>query len=221
MDRAAWLRRGKGWLALAGAMLLLGVLGGCAATAVVSHVSTFGTWPADRKPGHYVFERLPSQQAQPEAQAKLEAAAEPALKARGFERAASPAQATLTVELGTQVRVEPRVRYDPFSYPYGWPHGAYAPYWRPGWAGGYWWGPGRGYAMSLSMDPPWVTLQVDLLIRDRRSGQVLYETHAAHDRVGAVDETVLPYVFEAALDGFPQPAPSPRVVTVPLPQADR
>ena len=46
--------------ALAGALLL----GGCAGISTVSsNVSSFGEWPADRKPGTYAFERLPSQQA--------------------------------------------------------------------------------------------------------------------------------------------------------------
>ena len=45
------------------APLTLG-LGGCAAMrSVSSEVSTFGEWPATRKPGTYAFERLPSQQA--------------------------------------------------------------------------------------------------------------------------------------------------------------
>ena len=87
---------------------------------------------------------------------------------------------------------------------------------------GGWWGTGgSGLSLSLALEPPWVTLEVRLLIRDRRDGRVLYETQAAHDRVGAVDEAVLPYVFEAALDGFPQPPRGRRVVTVPLPEAER
>ena len=38
---------------------------GCASmTSVTADVSTYGAWPADRKPATYGFERLPSQQEQ-------------------------------------------------------------------------------------------------------------------------------------------------------------
>ena len=61
------------------------LLGGCAAfNNLSSEVSTYGPWPAERKPGAFVFERLPSQQAQPEQQSQLEAAARGALEAAGF-----------------------------------------------------------------------------------------------------------------------------------------
>ena len=40
------------------------VLGGCAAfNNLASDVSSYGPWPAERKPASFVFERLPSQQA--------------------------------------------------------------------------------------------------------------------------------------------------------------
>ena len=48
------------------------VLGGCAAfNNLNNEVSTFGPWPAERKPASFVFERLPSQQAHPERQTEL------------------------------------------------------------------------------------------------------------------------------------------------------
>ena len=68
------------------ALLAVGLLGGCAAlNNVRSEVSTFGEWPAARKPGAYAFERLPSQQSQADQQAQLEALARPALAAAGFQ----------------------------------------------------------------------------------------------------------------------------------------
>ena len=210
-------------LAMAGATL---VLSGCAATSVVSQVSSYGPWPQERQPGAYVFERLPSQAVQAADQARLETAAEPALLKRGFHRVEQAAQADYTVQIDAGVRTEPRMRYDPLLVPYGM-HPAYGapgpghPYfWRPG-LGGWWGTGGSGLSMSLALEPPWVTLELRLIIRDRRDGRVLYETQAAHDRVGAVDEAALPYVFEAALDGFPQPPRGRRVVTVPLPGSER
>ena len=216
----AWARRFGLLCLLAGAA----VLAGCAATNVISQVSSYGPWPEARQPGAYVFERLPSQAVLAADQSRLESAAEPALLKRGFHRVEQAERADYSVQIDSGVRVEPRVRYDPLLVPYGM-HPVYIgpghPYfWRPG-VGGWWGTGGSGLSLSLALEPPWVTLEVRLLIRDRRDGRVLYETQAAHDRVGAVDEAVLPYVFEAALDGFPQPPRGRRVVTVPLPEAER
>lgn len=180
---------------------------GCAnVSSVTSQVSSYTSWPEGRKPGHYVFERLPSQQSQPAVQDKLEAAAQPALAAAGFEWVADAAKADVTVQVGAQAHVDARRRsYDPFWGPWG-----------PGWGG--WWGGGRGgLSMSMSMEPAYVHMQVDVLIRDKRSNQALYETHAQHERLGAVDDRLLPYLFEAALKDFPQQAVSPRAVTVTVP----
>jgi hypothetical protein len=182
------------------------MLGGCAGmTELSSQVSSQGNWPEGRKPGRYVFERLPSQQAQAELQDKLEADAQPSLAAAGFERVSDAQQADVSVQVASQVQIDRRSRYDPYWGPWG----------RPGWGG--WWGPGRGgVSMNWAMEPPYVLMQVDVLIRDRRSNQVLYETHATYDRLGSADERLYPYLFEAALKDFPHQAVSPRVVTVPV-----
>lgn len=218
------------WLCVAGAVA---VLSGCAATSVTSQVQSFGQWPAGRKPGTFVFDVLPSQQAQQDQQGQrgqgepvsvvaLQAAALPALQASGFTLA-PPEQAEraeLMVQLVARSKVEPRNRYGsfggfythpfghPFAYPYGFPQG------RIGFGGPV-------FMWSPAMEPPWATLRVEVIVRDRRSSQVLYETHASHDRLGSVDESVLPYLFEAALQGFPEALPGPRVVDIPLPQKPR
>lgn len=196
---------------------MLAVLAGCAGmSSVTSQVSSYGSWPEGRKPGAYVFERLPSQQSQPALQGQLESAAQPALAAMGFVLAPDAQSADTTVQVAAQVHVTSQPRYDPFWAPYGpyWPHGAYGPPGSAAWGG--WWGAGGGggLAFSMSMAPPSVQMQVDVLIRDRRSNQVLYETHARHERVGTADDRLYPYLFEAALKDFPQQAPSPRAVTV-------
>ncbi len=186
---------------------------------VTSKVSSFGTWPQGREPGAYVFERLPSQENRAEEQAVLEAAAEPALATAGFKKVDDPKQADVTVQVGAQARVEPRYpgAWGPYYGPYG-PHGSpyYSP-WRPGF-GGWWGGGGRGgLSISMAMEPPWTQMQADLLIRDRRNNQVLYEAHAVHERVGSPIDALYPFLFEAALKDFPRQAVSPRVVTVPVP----
>lgn len=188
-------------------------LAGCASSPdVVSRVSSFGSWPQGRAPGQYVFERLPSQQTQPAWQAKLEEAAEPALAAAGFRKAAKPEQADVSVQLSASSREDPASRY------------YYDPFWGPGRFGwGGWWGSGgySGISMSMRMEPVWIQMQVDLLIRDRRSNQVLYETHAVHDRQNTVDESLFGPMFEAALKDFPYPAVNPRTVTVTRPVDNR
>ncbi|MGC4062810.1 MAG: DUF4136 domain-containing protein [Aquabacterium sp.] len=200
------------WLGLLMACLVaapLLVLGGCAGmTELTSQVSSQGNWPEGRQPGRYVFERLPSQQGQAELQDKLEAAAQPSLAAAGFEPVGDAQKADVSVQVASQIQIDRRSRYDPYWGPWG-------PWGRPGWGG--WWGPGRGgVSMGMAMEPPYVLIQVDVLIRDRHSNQVLYETHATYDRLGAADDRLYPYLFEAALKDFPHQAVSPRVVTVPV-----
>ncbi|TDP80799.1 hypothetical protein EV672_11014 [Aquabacterium commune] len=218
------------WLMLLCVVCGAAWLSGCAATSVTSQVQSFGQWPPGRKAGTFVFDVLPSQQA-PQApgavsQDKLQAAALPTLQSLGFSLL-SPDQAEradVLVQLGLAVRVEPRLRYEPYGshgpfgpwglFPpgaYAYPHGRSPHHWR---GGSVWWGPG----WVASMEPPWVTLRVSVILRDRRTSQVLHEAHASHDRLGAVDESVLPYLFRAALQGFPDAPPGPRVIDVPLPQ---
>jgi len=149
--------------------LSLGFLSGCASlNSFSSQVSSHGSWPADRQPGAYVFERLPSQTATPELttqQTQLEDAARPALAAAGFTEAADPSLAKVVVQLASQVQVEVRPPLDNFWYPYG----------RWGWGG--FWGPGRGgIALGVNLEPPYVQMQVSVLMRDRSTHQVLYET---------------------------------------------
>lgn len=199
-----WMRR---------LFLLIAVLAlsGCASLSQFSsQVSTHGTWPQGRAPGSYAFERLPSQAAQPDLQDRLEAAARPALLAAGFTEATDTSLASVVVQLAAQVQVEPRPPLDNFWYPYG----------RWGWGG--FWGPGRsGMGVSLHMEPPYVQMAVSLLIRDRQTHAVLYETRARHDRLGAVDARLYPLLFEAALTDFPQVAVSPRTVTITIPPQSR
>ncbi|MDH5541307.1 MAG: DUF4136 domain-containing protein, partial [Rhizobacter sp.] len=84
--------------------LALALLGGCASLNTVrSEVVTYGAWPAERKPGRYAFERLPSQQANAVRQAELEAAAARALAAAGFTAAPDAAQADVIVQIGARI----------------------------------------------------------------------------------------------------------------------
>jgi len=195
-----------------GLMALAGCLGGCASfNTLTNEVSTFGSWPAERKPDSYSFERLPSQQDRPEQQQLLENAASGALQHAGFVLAADPRNAQYLMQLGARVTDNSP-----------WAHN-YPLFWRGGlryghgihhgpWAMGGLWGPGWGPYES----PRTFEREVVLLIRDRKTGQLLYEARANNDGLSASIDSVLPAMFEAAMKDFPAAGPNPRNVSVQL-----
>ena len=202
------------------ALALAGLLTGCASTRLIdSDVNSFGAWPAGRAPATFAFERLPSQQAQPEQQAQLEAAALPALEQAGFRFVAaalsSVGAASVSGTPDVLIQVAARtLRYDggwngdPF-----WPGGAF---YRGG--VGRWRGGGSfGLYGARGWSPTYYLNEISLLIRDARSQQVLYETRAQNDGVW-FDAAVRAALFDAALKDFPRQALSPRRVTVEIPR---
>jgi hypothetical protein len=177
-------------------------LAGCAGmNSVVSDVSSYSQWPAARVPGSYVFERLPSQQAKAPLQDTLEAAARDALAHAGFTEAKDAQSADVQVQLGARIhRWDPWPYYaDPFWGRWGWGRPRYG-----------WWGP------PMVADTPRYEREVAVLMRDRRTGQVLYETRASNESLSGGDGTTFAAMFEAALKDFPQPAVNPRRVSIPL-----
>ena len=201
-------------------LALAGLLAGCGTTRLLdSDVNSFGAWPAGRAPATFAFERLPSQQAQPEQQAQLEAAALPALEQAGFRPAAAPsppagaapgpgAPDVLVQVAARTLRYDGGWNGDPF-----WPGGAF---YRGG--VGRWRGGGSfGLYGVRGWSPTYYLNEVSLLIRDARSQQVLYETRAQNDGVW-FDAAVRAALFDAALKDFPRPALSPRRVTVEIPR---
>jgi hypothetical protein len=188
------------------------MLAGCAAlNTVTSDVTTYSEWPAERKVSSYAFERLPSQKADAQRQASLEAAAAAALAKAGFKPAADAAQADVIVQVGARVS---RTEISPWDDPLWWRWGA-AGYWRsPGWR----YGPRSAFYGGLHAD--WYTRyerSVALLLRDRASNAPLFEAHAQTEGGTAGDTALLGAMFEAALQGFPaKDAANPRRVSVQL-----
>ncbi|MEP7102791.1 MAG: DUF4136 domain-containing protein [Burkholderiales bacterium] len=184
------------------------VLSGCAAFNNLSNeVSTFGPWPADRKPASFVFERLPSQQAHPERRVQLETAARGALEAAGFRAAADENSADYVMQIGARVSSN-----DPWLYnePLFWRGGFRYGHGR--WGRGF--GPGWGFNGRYDYgDSPTFDREVVLLIRDRKTGQLLYEARASNAGPSASIDYLLPAMFEAALKDFPSAGPNPRNVT--------
>ena len=160
-----------------------------------------------------MFERLPSQQARSEREDSLETAARGALEAAGFRAAADAATADYLMQVGARVTTDdPWVYNDPlfwhggfrYGYGYGWGYGRgfY------GWGGRYGWGRPFGPYDTASYER-----EVALLIRDRRTGQLLYEARASNAGPSASIDALLPAMFEAAMKNFPNVGPNPRSVT--------
>lgn len=195
-------------LALITAGALLAALAGCAAlSSVTSDVSSFGDWPAGRKPGTYAFERLPSQQAQAAEADRLELAARSALQKAGFEPVATGQEPDVLVQLGARFT---RTVRSPWDDPLWWQGGFGR------WRHGPWIGP--SWSVRLHLEPPRYSHEVALLLRDRASGKPLYETRATTDGDSRAGAGVVAALFEAALADFPRPALNPRQVTIALPK---
>ena len=180
------------------------LLAGCAAmNSLTSDVASYSAWPADRKPGSYAFERLPSQQLRADRAQLIEDSARRALEGAGFTPAAEGQASEYVVQLGARVSATEAYYDDPFW----WRGGLYAHRFARPW-------PSYGFGLSL----PTVTYEreVALLIRDRKSGQPLYETRASNDGGSAAMASLLPAMFEAAMKDFPAASPTPRRVTTPL-----
>ena len=205
LPRPPWPTRRRAALLLAGSGALAALsLGGCAALNTVhAEIATYGEWPAGRSPGRYAFDRLPSQQAQPEAAQRLEDAARPALEAAGFVAAAPGETADVLVQVAARsTRTEVELWADPL-------------WWRGGW------GPGR---QTWPYPPLWVDLharsryerEAALLIRDAASGRPLYEARARNEGSTGAGSALLGALFRAALTDFPRTGPNPRRVAVVL-----
>jgi hypothetical protein len=195
------LTRWGGVAAAAAAVLL----SGCASmNSVTSDVTSYSQWSPDRKPTSFTFERLPSQQAQPEQQDKLEQAARRPLEDAGFTEATDKSAAAYSVQLASRLNMYDR--YSPYYDRYGF-YGGY---------GGRLWGPGVGLGMRF--DTPWYEREVSVLIRDRKTGQSVYETRARNDGTSSGSPEVLEAMFSAALKDFPQPAVNPRRISVEMPK---
>jgi len=190
-------------------LLAAALLAGCAAmNTVTSEVTSYSEWPADRKPGRYAFERLPSQKANAQRTAELEAAAAKALEKAGFSAAADAAQADVVVQVGARIS---RTEIYPWDDPLWWRWGG--GYWRsPAWRGG----PRSFYYAGLRSD--WYTRyerSVAVLLRDRASGAPLYETHAQTEGSTTGGTGLIGAMFEAALADFPAAgATNPRSVSI-------
>ena len=202
---------------------LVGVLASCASiNTLQAQVASYGTWPAQRKPGTYAFERLPSQQARADLQQRLEDAARPAIEAAGFSAAAAGEAPDVLVQVGARItRYERSPWDDPMWWYGGYGHGYYGYYGRP-WPGlyrpypfypypyhGYW--PSWYYSQPARYDR-----EVGLLLRDRGNGTPLYEARASSEGYSSGGDELLSAMFKASMADFPNSGSVPHTVTLPL-----
>jgi hypothetical protein len=188
-------------------LMATALLGACAGLKTYySEVSTYGSWPSERAAGSYAIDRLPSQQAHPDELQPVEQAAEAALQAAGFQPVAAGGTPDVMVQIGARVSQQLR---SPWDDPLWWRVG----YNRWNWP--RWGGPGWGWGMRL--DSTEYQREVAVLIRDRASGQPLYEARARSDGMTQGSSTLMTAMFTAALKDFPKAQPEPHNVSVVLP----
>ncbi|MBH9551252.1 DUF4136 domain-containing protein [Inhella gelatinilytica] len=183
----------------------LALLGGCAALKTLAvDVRSFGAWPADKKAGTYAFERLPSQQDPLSRAAEWETLAAPALEKAGFKPAPAGTPPDVIVALGVRISA---VALSPWDDPLWYRWNAPLYHWRFGM-------PPRAHPLFVDRR---YEREVGVLLRDRVSGQPLYEARASSDGSTQGGDALMAALFQAALADFPKAQPQPHVVRIQLP----
>lgn len=179
------------------------LLSGCGTYLLDNQVQSFSGLAPQPGALTYTFERLPSQAAAQPAQSQIEALADPALHRVGFRRDdASP-----------RYRVQVSARIQRVLSP--WPD----PWYDPWWGGAAFYGPrwGWGWGPPFPRAPDyWYHREVGIVVRDAGSHKVVYETHATNDGPWLDPNVALAAMFDAALQGFPNPPSGPRRVNIQL-----
>ena len=185
------------------------LLAGCAAGYRMDNtVQSFSGLQALPPNPTYRFDRLPSQRALP-GQDQVEALADPALHQAGLRR--DDANPRYAVQVGARVQR----MLSPWADPW------YGGGWIPGW--GYGAGFGhyhRGVGMGLGWggplfpyyEQPWYQREVSVILRELSSNQVVYETRAINEGPWLDNNTAFAAMFQAALQGFPNPPAGTRRV---------
>jgi hypothetical protein len=172
-------------------------LSACASTRLIdSDVRSFRSGATELAAASYQFERLPSQQADAAAQTQRENWAAPVLQRAGLTLASQAPR--YTVQLG--VATEQVLRNEQVSTRRwnGFPLGPVfaAP------------------LMLLPLEPSLYRFQVQVLLRDAQSREVVYEASAQHTGPWSDQANILPAVLLAAMRDFPQGAVGPSSVKV-------
>lgn len=195
-------------------LALIAALSGCATSWVVDSEVNSHSKLQNLAPGaSYRFERLPSQSESErarQAQSELEAMAAPALAAAGLRQ--DDAAPRYSVQVNARVM---RVA-SPWDDP--WMRGGWGHPWYPGWGwhGSVWYGGGWNDPFFGPPPQPWYLREVSVIMRELPGNTVVYESRARHDGPYNISAHVLPVMFSAALQGFPNPPAGVRRVDIPL-----
>lgn len=205
--------------ALASVVLL--AAGGCATTRMIdSDVQSFTAATPAVTPALYRFERLPSQSQNDAMQDQVEALAAQALAKIGLTPAplvsgaiSGTAAAAPTARYAVQVSVQVSAILSPYN---SLAYGGY-PYIGQPYFGGVMVHRGWGTGFGINIEPSWFRHAVRIVLRDSATGQTAYETTASFDGPWNDSARLLPVVFDAALQGYPNPPQGVRKVTTELP----
>lgn len=196
----------KRFAVLLGFAWLAAGLAGCAGGFLLDNqVQTFSHLTSVPAQPTYRFDRLPSQQALDPFQTGVEAMADAALHRAGLRRDdAAP-------RYSVQVSARAARVLSPYVDPWDW----------GGWGSiGFGFGHRSGVGIGIGgplfprMDQPWFQREVSVIVRELGSNRVVYETHARNAGPWLDDRTVFPIMFQAAMQGFPNPPPGPRRVDI-------
>lgn len=189
--------------------LLLLALGGCSGMRIVdSDVQAFSSAQGVTAPARFRFERLPSQQAEPQWRARLERLVQEELEKAGMQR--DDLAPRYSVWFETRIAREPRAPWeDPredFGYmrPFIGIHLGRVVVWQP--------------PIGMPVNSPYYRREIHLLVRHLADAAVAFETRASHDGRWWDDEPVLRAMLEAALRGFPNPPLGLRRVAIEIPR---
>jgi len=190
--------------ALTAIFFIVLLLTGCSGMRLVdSQVNSFApaSVPASSR---YRFERLPSQQANP-AQDRLESMAEQALARVGLKHDAATAR--YSVQVSATQRAQQAVLERPaLGWNLGWMFGN----------GGISVGSGMLFPGLDARTSYW--REVGLIIRERATQAVVFESRAVHEGPWSDSEAILPAMLDAALQGFPNPPAGERRVNIEIPR---
>ncbi|MDB5871867.1 MAG: hypothetical protein JWQ07_1309 [Ramlibacter sp.] len=186
-------------LLASGLAIVLLLLSGCATSYLLDNsVQSFSSLPALPSQPTYRFERLPSQQAP--AQVELEALADAALHKAGLQRDDANPRYSVQVTARLQPVLSPWASpWDGFGVGLGMRRHGF--------------GFGIGGRLS-TMESPWYHREVGVIVRELASNKVVFESQAANDGPWSSSAQVFPAMFEAALQGFPNPPAGPRTVNI-------
>ncbi|MBP8286982.1 MAG: DUF4136 domain-containing protein [Rhodoferax sp.] len=186
------------------------ILTACTGVRLVdSQVSSYAPKPVVAG-ASYQFERLPSQQANADTQGKLELLAVAALNKVGLRHKDGKTDLLVQVH-ATQRNETTSIDHPSFGWQIGW-FGAG----KPGHHGVFALGNRSLFPGLDERTNYW--REVRLTIRDQATQSVVYETRASHDGPWSDGDVIWPAIFDAALQGFPQPPAGGRRVGIEVPR---